>query len=166
MSVTIRARHRPIGSLTSQWLANFVLTPLDQFLRTVPEVRGQTRYMDDSLVFGESRADLKATLAAMREFLEVELRLRLKEKVTATYATRTGVPFLGFRVTPGGVEVRREGFRRFCDGVRRAEWLYRTGRLDAAALAASVTSRIAHLSRAKSLALRRTFFARAPPMEW
>ena len=43
--------------------------------------------MDDSLVFGESRADLKATLAAMREFLEVELRLRLKEKVTATYAT-------------------------------------------------------------------------------
>ena len=156
----------PIGSLTSQWLANFVLTPLDRFLRTVPEVRGQIRYMDDSLVFGESRADLKATLAAMREFLEVELRLRLKEKVTATYATRTGVPFLGFRVTPGGVEVRREGFRRFCDGVRRAEWLYRTGRLDAAALAASVTSRIAHLSRAKSLALRRAFFARAPPMEW
>jgi retron-type reverse transcriptase len=156
----------PIGSLTSQWLANFTLTPLDRHLRTLPMIRGQTRYMDDILMFGESRTDLKAALAAMRAFLAGRLGLSLKDRATAVYATKTGVPFLGFRVTPRGVEVRRAGFRRFRDGVRRAEWLYRTGRLDAGALAASVTSRIAHLSRARSLALRRIYFARAPPMEW
>jgi retron-type reverse transcriptase len=156
----------PIGSLTSQWLANHVLTPLDRFLRGRPEVRGQIRYMDDVLVFGESRAELKGTLLAMRGFLADELHLALKDRVTAIHPTRKGVPFLGFRVKPRGIEVRREGFRRFREGMRRAEWLCRTGRITVDELRDSVTSRLAHLGRARSLALRRAYFARSPPMEW
>jgi retron-type reverse transcriptase len=156
----------PIGSLTSQWLANFVLTPLDRFLRTRPEVRGQIRYMDDVLLFGESREELKTTLASVRAFLADELRLALKDRVTAIHPTRTGVPFLGFRVKPGGIGVRREGLRRFKEGVRRAEWLFRTGRITMDELRDSVTSRLAHLGRARSLALLRAYFARSPPMEW
>jgi hypothetical protein len=156
----------PIGSLVSQWVANFVLTPLDRFLRTLPTAGAQIRYMDDILVFGADRAALRSVVGAVRAFLREDLRLRLKESVTAIHPTNAGVPFLGFRVTPRGIEVRRQGFRRFGDGLRRAEWLFRTGRLDTAALAASVRSRIAHLSRARSLPLRRAFFARAPPVEW
>jgi retron-type reverse transcriptase len=163
------AAHRPglpIGSLTSQWLANFILTPLDRFLRARPEARGQIRYMDDVLVFGDRRAGLKVVLAAVRGFLAEKLHLSLKDRVTAIHATKTGVPFLGFRVKPGGIEVRRPGFRRFGEGVRRAEWFFRTGRLTAEKLRESVTSRLAHLGRARSLAILRAHFARSPPMEW
>jgi len=156
----------PIGTLTSQWLANLTLTPLDRMLRVLPEAKGQVRYMDDVLVFGDGRKELRTVTAAMEEFLRAELGLRLKERVTVVRRTRDGVPFLGFRVMPGSIEVRRETFRRFSMGVRKAEWEWRQGRLTTLELASSQQSRTAHLARGRTLGLRRAFFARSPPMEW
>jgi hypothetical protein len=127
--------------------------------------KGQVRYMDDVLVFGDGRAELRAVAAAMEEFLRAELGLRLKERVTVIRRTRDGVPFLGFRVMPGSIEVRRETFRRFRAGVRHAEWEWRQGRLTTPALSARAQSRLAHLARGRSLGLRRAFFARSPPLE-
>ena len=156
----------PIGTLTSQWLANLTLTPLDRMLRVLPGARGQVRYMDDVLVFGDGRTELRAVAVEMEGFLGAELGLRLKERATVIRRTRNGVPFLGFRVMPGSIEVRRETFRRFRQGVRRAEWEWRQGRLTTCELSSSTGSRIAHLSRGRSARLRRAFFARSPPMEW
>jgi len=156
----------PIGSLTSQWLANLYLTPLDRWLRIHRDAKGQTRYMDDVLVFGDDRAGLRRVRTDLRAYLRSELRLELKENVTRTGRTRDGVPFLGFRMHPSGVHVRRTTLRRFFAGVRDVEWRCRTGEIDAQALAASVTSRIAHLDRGRSLPLRRRFFERRRAMEW
>ena len=156
----------PIGTLTSQWLANLTLTPLDRMLRNLPEARGQVRYMDDVLVFGEGRKELRSVATAMAEFLDSELGLRLKPRATVIRRTRDGVPFLGFRVMPGSIEVRPETFRWFRKGVLHAEWEWRQGRLTTAALSSSTGSRIAHLARGRSLGLRRAFFARSPPTEW
>ena len=156
----------PIGSLTSQWLANLYLTPLDRELRRLPQARGQVRYMDDVVVFGRSREGMRGVLRRMRSFLSADLGLRLKESVTRLGETRFGVPFLGFRVLPERMEVRRETFRRFVSGVRGAESDYRAGRISDHELAASVTSRVAHLSRARTRALLVKTFETWPEMMW
>ena len=156
----------PIGSLTSQWFANLYLTPLDRYLRTLPGVTGQVRYMDDVLAFGPDREALHEALRRVRTFVADRLRLELKPGATRVTPTAPGVPFLGFRVRRSGIEVRRETFRRFRDGMRRAESAWRKGRIDTDALSDSVTSRIAHLGRGRSQGLLRAHFARAPPLQW
>jgi retron-type reverse transcriptase len=156
----------PIGSLTSQWLANLYLTPLDRALRRSGRVRGQVRYMDDVVVFGDDREALRGVLGEMRAVLADDLRLRLKESVTRIAPTGRGVSFLGFRVLPTGMEVRRETFRRFLRGVRRAEAAWRSGKRADFELAASVESRLAHVSRARTRALLVKTFEEWPNMMW
>ena len=156
----------PIGSLTSQWLANLYLTPLDRALRRSRHVKGQVRYMDDVVVFGEDREGMRQALLEIRALLADELRLRLKESVTRLGETRWGVPFLGFRVLPDGLEVRRETFRRFVRGVRHAEGAFRAGRISDRDLAESVTSRVAHLQRARTRALLVRTLESWPEVMW
>ena len=45
----------PIGNLTSQFLANVYLNPLDHLVKHDLRVRGYVRYMDDFLLFGDVR---------------------------------------------------------------------------------------------------------------
>ena len=45
----------PIGNLTSQFFANVMLDPFDHFVTEVVRPGGYVRYMDDFLVFGQSR---------------------------------------------------------------------------------------------------------------
>ncbi|MBU0754152.1 MAG: reverse transcriptase/maturase family protein [Planctomycetes bacterium] len=148
----------PLGNLTSQWLANFYLTPFDRFLRQRPEVRGMIRYMDDLLVFGSGRAALCSLLPLIKNYLEEELKLRLKEKMTHIHPTWAGIPFLGFRVFADRLLLRRETWKRFRTRLKQREWECRTDRLTDEELAESVTSMIAHLERASSEGLRRRFF--------
>lgn len=155
----------PIGHLTSQWLANLYLTPLDRHLRSLPEVRGQIRYMDD-LVLGGARPDLLALRRELQRFLGEELGLRLNERVTQVYRSAHGFPFLGWRVRPLGLRARAATWGRLRGNLRGKERLFLRGQLDAARLAQSGQSVVAHLERGKTLALRRAWIARAPPVEW
>jgi retron-type reverse transcriptase len=63
------AKGLPIGSLTSQWLANLYLAPLDRFVREALQPRGYLRYMDDFAVI----ADGKETLKKIRREVETWL---------------------------------------------------------------------------------------------
>jgi hypothetical protein len=156
----------PIGSLTSQWFANLHLTAQDRYLREQPEALALVRYMDDTLVFGLERAALWGLARRLDNHLQTTLGLQLKPGVTQVYATRTGVPFLGLRVTRQGLEVRRPTWRRITRRLRRAEREYRLGRLSLEGLQASTRSRIAHLQRARSAGLRRRFLGDHAPVEW
>ncbi|MEZ6189382.1 MAG: reverse transcriptase/maturase family protein [Planctomycetota bacterium] len=158
-------RGLPIGHLTSQWLANLYLTPLDRHLRGLPEVSGQVRYMDDVALVGR-RAELLRVRAELRRFLGDALGLELNERVTQLYRSRDGFPFLGWRVRPRGLRVRSSTWRRLRRGIRARERAYRLGWLDEEALAAAGESVAAHLARGHTTALRRAWVARAPPVTW
>lgn len=96
-----RRRGLPIGNLTSQILANWVLSPLDHFVKERLRAPGYVRYMDDILVFADSRSFLRDAAQAIEEFL-VAFRLRLHRNKTKTVPLRHGVSFLGFRLFPHG----------------------------------------------------------------
>jgi len=126
-------RGLPIGSLTSQYFANYYLDGLDRLLLEGLRVRAQLRYMDDVLWFCDTREEARSTLAAVREWLDRERLLRLKDAVQVGGSCR-GVTFCGYRVLPG---VMRLGHRRRARyRARRRHWeaAFHEGQIEALAL--------------------------------
>ncbi len=103
----LRPRGIPIGNLTSKWWANLLLSPLDHLLANHLGVRDFVRYMDDLVIFDDSRSRLESIWRRCDESL-TRLRLRAHPIKCGIVATRDGVDFLGFRLrrTDGGVAVR------------------------------------------------------------
>ncbi len=69
-----RGRGLPIGNLTSQHFANFYLGPLDRFIKQELRVLGYVRYMDDFLLFSDSKEFLRQAHRRICEFVESELK--------------------------------------------------------------------------------------------
>ncbi len=151
-------RGLPIGNLTSQWLANLYLDKMDLFIRHESKPEGYCRYMDDFGLFGKDRETLMRMRDRLGSWLGKELRLRLNPRVTQIFSCASGWPFLGFRVLPTGMRLRRETWRRFRKRLGRRFHLYERGRLpveDLVAATATTTS-------ASAPPIRRTPAGRAP----
>ncbi len=113
-------RGLPIGNLTSQHFANFMLGPLDRHLTSglsLPVVR----YMDDLVVFADDRESLWAAAGSAETFCARRLRLALRAEVTRVVPSHEGVPFLGFRIFPGVVRFSGERKRRWFRKMRAAD---------------------------------------------
>ena len=153
-------RGLPIGHLTSQWLANLVLGRLDAHVVEALRVPGYIRYMDDFVLFGPSKAALRAAMGEVVAQLE---RLRLAPKITATILSpgHVGLPFLGWRVYRGTMRVRPENLRRTRRRIQCREAQARAGLLGEQQLAAAVRSTIEHLRHGNTLSLRRAWFSGA-----
>jgi len=158
--VRVRRRGLPIGNLTSQFLANVYLSPLDHFAKHTLRIPGYLRYLDDFLLFGSDRARLRAQGRAVQAKLG-ELRLRMHPDKYRLCPTRSGVDFVGFVVfSDGRIRVRRASVRRFERRYRRRCWDVEHFGADAGALTQSVQSWVAHARHAKSLDLRRAVLGR------
>jgi retron-type reverse transcriptase len=141
----ISGRGLPIGNLTSQFLANVYLDPLDHYLKEEQGVRGYLRYMDDFVAFGENKQELLTLRHTIGDYLTERLRLRLK--IDATWLNRSshGLSFLGMRVFPNLIRVKPENRRRSLKRLQRRLAQWAAGEIDDARLAQSLTSIQAHL---------------------
>jgi RNA-directed DNA polymerase len=144
----------PIGNLTSQHLANFYLNALDQYVVNELRPGGYVRYMDDMVLFAEDKAQLWEWRGRVDAFLGDQLRLELKESATLLAPVRQGLPFLGRRIYPGLVRVRRESLRRSLRLWRRRRRAYSRGHLTPEDFARSEGALFSHLAQADSLRLR------------
>lgn len=68
----------PLGYYTSQWFANFILQPLDHYLKEVMKVKYMTRYVDDIVCFGRNKKELHKVKRAMDAYLWDNFKLKLK----------------------------------------------------------------------------------------
>lgn len=68
----------PLGFYLSQWLANYLLEPLDRFVKEVLGINVYERYMDDMTFFDDSKKKLHQAVAAIRQFIGRRFRLKLK----------------------------------------------------------------------------------------
>lgn len=100
-------RGLPIGNLTSQHLANLYLDPLDRLCQGA-----YVRYMDDFVLWSNSKEELKQKRAAIIAFARETLGLELKS-VPFINQTRLGMDFLGLRVFPGKLRLARTTRQRF-----------------------------------------------------
>lgn len=151
----------PIGNLTSQHFAGFYLSPLDHHVKGALRVPGYVRYMDDLLLFGDDKRDLRAWAAAVGRFARERLLLAVKDEATVLAPTSEGVAFLGFRVFPGCVRLGGRARRRLVRAAREAVAVSGAGSDggeggDGGGRALALGSAFAHAAHADTLALRRS----------
>lgn len=155
-----RRRGLPIGNLTSQILANLMLDPVDHLIKQELRVRGYVRYCDDFAVFGHDKQRLREVRARVQDGLS-GLRLRLNERKSRVRRTDEGITFLGFRVLPDRLRVKRDSVRRFQRRVRRLQRDLARGRVGVEHVSRSVQSWLAHAAHGNSARLREDLLARA-----
>ena len=106
-----RRRGLPIGNLTSQFWANVYMNRLDHFVKEELRVPGYIRYVDDFVLFGSCKSDLRTWYKEVTDYL-VRLRLILHPRKTQIFQTKKGVPFLGFQVFPNYRYVQKAKTKR------------------------------------------------------
>lgn len=141
----------PIGNLTSQHFANRYLSPVDHRVKDRMRVRAYLRYMDDMLVFGDTRAEVENVARAIEAACH---RQRLRIHPWQAQPTRAGVTFLGYRILPDHIRVRRTSVARAEKRLTLLAADVRAGRAAQDALTRSLQSTFAHWSHADTARLR------------
>lgn len=152
-----RPRGLPIGNLTSQFWANVCLDPLDQLVKRRLRCKAYLRYVDDFVLFSDSKTQLGQWREAIIHFLE-GLRLTLHEPPCQPRPVEEGIPFLGWVVFPHRVRLKRRkgiAYRRRLAGLIAA---YQRGDLAWAELWASIQGWVSHARSGDTEGLRRAMF--------
>lgn len=99
----------PIGNYTSQYFANFYLNSFDEYIESLGLIH--VRYMDDVVMFGESSEILHKTVHEIEHYLNLYLHLSLKSNWQIFPIRKRGIDFVGYRVYPDRVLLRKTTFR-------------------------------------------------------
>jgi len=117
----------PIGNLTSQFWANVYLNPLDHFIKRFLNCPGYVRYVDDMLLFSNSKETLKIWKEEIIYFL-VNFELTIHVSCAQVRPCCFGVPFLGFQVFPDHRRLKyhkkviaRRRFTKMMESFRKGE---------------------------------------------
>ena len=133
---------------------HFCPMPLDRLIKEDLGRQAYVRYMDDFVVWGGSRGELKAVRDRVREFLAVELNLELKASPSLN-GTALGMDFLGYRLFPRRVRLARRSKNRFARKLRRYERAFIEGWWGEAELQQRTTALLAFVMPAESGGFRR-----------
>lgn len=149
-SVKKRSRGLPIGNLTSQFFANVYLDGFDHFVKQELRVKGYVRYVDDFLLFAESRGQARRWGRKCRAYLD-GLGLEIHpDKYRLGLTAREGADFCGFVCFASGrIKVRAASVRRYQQRLRTLQ-----GNGDTREIGQSVRSWIGHVQHAQSWRLR------------
>lgn len=87
----------PIGNYLSQFLANFYLTYFDHWLKQHKRVKHYFRYADDIVILSGNKDYLHQLLAEIRTYLQVNLKLSIKENYQVFPVNARSIDFVGYR---------------------------------------------------------------------
>jgi hypothetical protein len=144
----------PIGFYTSQWFCNFVLSPLDHYIKEGLGTECYVRYMDDMVIFGRNKKELHRNVRQIMEFA-TKAGLQIKgnwQVYRFDYCDRMNkrrgraLDFLGFRFFRDKIILRKRNALSIRRAVRRVA---RMKRITAVA-AMSLMSRLGWLRHCQS----------------
>lgn len=69
----------PLGFYISQWLANYLLEPLDRFITEKLGIKNLIRYMDDIVMSDDNKKKLHKAIVEIKQFIGRRFRLKLKK---------------------------------------------------------------------------------------
>lgn len=95
----------PIGNITSQLLANFYLSFLDEVMNEACKSLGATyiRFVDDFVVVCKTKKDVKYLWKLSNEFLKNKLHITLHPDKVYIQDVKKGVKFVGSVIKPGRI---------------------------------------------------------------
>lgn len=150
-----RPRGLPIGNQTSQFWANCYLHPLDLFIKHDLRCRAYVRYCDDLLLFANDKARLHEWRAALIA-QAATLRLVFHTGRAQVVPVATGLPFLGWRIYPYRLRLKRRNVVNFTRRFRRLRARYANGQCPLQTLHACVQGWIGHVQHGHTHGLRRS----------
>jgi retron-type reverse transcriptase len=121
----------PIGSLTSQYFANYYLDGLDRHIMEQLKALAHVRYMDDIVMWCPDKETTKQMLTDVTEYAQDKRLLRIKPASVQINQSKRGITFCGFRILPGTVRMGIRRKRRYADLRRKWELMYLNGLIDA-----------------------------------
>lgn len=145
----------PIGNLTSQFLANVYLDPFDHFIKDELGIKGYLRYMDDFVLFGHSRSELKVLRDLSKNQLVSSLHLSLKGKACFLNQRINGLSFLGTRIFEKTIRIHPNSLRRLQKKQVQRRKEMELGKITEADWVAGQTSAYAHLVSFDTLEMRK-----------
>lgn len=159
-----RPRGLPLGNQTSQFFANVYLHSVDLLMDLeLGCARTYARYVDDLVVFDDSKQRLSEIRARLQQEVE-KLRLRLHPGKSRVYRCVDGVRFLGWslRASDGAIVSRlaRENVVRAQRRFRHLQEDFHAGHLEWDTVASSLGAWIAHASHGQTFGLRRALLGR------
>jgi len=157
-----RPRGLPIGNQTSQFWANLYLHPLDMFIKQELGCRAYLRYCDDLLLFAHDKPTLHRWREACIGFAAT-LRLTLHTGRAQVVPVETGLPFLGWRVFPFRMRLKRRNVLAFAQRFRRMRARYAAGRCSLAEIERRLQGWLGHARQGNTLALRRSLLNKPLP---
>lgn len=153
-----RRRGLPLGNQTSQFFANVYLNPLDHFVLRELRPGRYVRYVDDFLMHGNDKLQLREMRAHVIEFL-ARLRLRIHAGKSRVYRSKDGVTFLGWRLFPQHMRLVRANVVRWRRRMRAMQTAYRERKMELADISQQVRAWVAHAEHGHTWNLREQLFA-------
>ncbi len=102
----------PIGNLTSQFFANVYMNDFDNYCKRVLKCRKYIRYVDDFVIFENTKEKLLDIQRDIERYLYDNLRLELRENIFLK-PVNAGLDFLGYIIRPHYVLVRKRVVHNF-----------------------------------------------------
>lgn len=109
----------PIGNYLSAYFANFYLTGFDHWLKESKNVRYYFRYADDLVILSDNKADLHQLLAEIREYLQDNLNLQVKNNYQVFPIAARGIDVLGYVFYHDRILLRKSTKQRFIRMLKR-----------------------------------------------
>lgn len=111
----------PIGNYLSQYSGNLYLATFDHWIKEVKRVKFYHRYMDDIVVFGRSKEELRSLFADIKIYLSDNLKLTIKDnwQIFPTYIR--GLDYLGYRFFGDYTLLRKSTCKAIKHKILRAE---------------------------------------------
>ena len=156
-----RRRGLPLGNQTSQFFANVYLNSLDHLVLRQLQPGEYARYVDDFVLFGDSKKELREMKAEIVHHLD-GLRLALHDGKSRIHRTADGITFLGWRITPEGTWMKRQSVVRMRRRFRsmRRQWI--AGEIEWDEIQQRIHSWIGHAQWGDTWKLREQMFQQFP----
>jgi hypothetical protein len=119
----------PIGGGLSHMLGNMYLDSLDQYAKRELRIKKYIRYMDDIIIMGTDKTQMKEWGRLLTQFVEERLRLQFNNK-TALRPVRCGCEFVGYVIFPDHVILRKQTTLRIRRRLMQTAEDYREYRTD------------------------------------
>lgn len=147
----------PIGNYTSQWLANFYLEALDNYIKQELKVKYYVRYIDDLVLFGRNKKELHKARKAIFQYLNEVFKLEVKDNWQLYLVKSRGVDFLGYVFFHSCIKLRKRNFLALVRQCRRVRKKINNHQRIPASMAAGLISRIGQLKHCDSYNIRQKY---------
>ena len=117
----------PIGNITSQILANFLLTFMDEAVLDYMSRHGGDglRFMDDGMYVFETKEAALGLRDFLMEWMPANLHQEIHPRKIYLQEAHHGVKMLGYVIKPGRIYIANETRGRMYDSIRQVESLCR-----------------------------------------